>query len=59
MDYGGSVNQDFLKRKIATLQWDLSMITDEEVIEKKQQELEEYKEMLHGSDDISDTHDAE
>ena len=33
---------DYLRRRIATLQWDISMITNESVIAKKRQELEEY-----------------
>ena len=37
-----SQDYDYLRRRIATLQWDISMITNESVIAKKRQELEEY-----------------
>ncbi|MFP4117719.1 MAG: hypothetical protein ACLFTR_02235 [Candidatus Woesearchaeota archaeon] len=38
---------DYLRRRIATLQWDISVITDDSVIAKKQRELEEYMEELN------------
>lgn len=41
-----SYDSDFLKRRIATLKWDISMIKNESVIAKKQQELEEYMALL-------------
>ncbi len=45
---------DYLKRRIATLQWDISMITDENIIAKKRRDLEEYMEELASLERLSE-----